>query len=93
MNFLKLFYSLLNNKGKKLFFANTFGSFLLMLVEIFSVSLIFPAIGIILNKNLNINFDFLNFQSFINNYEKEQLLIYYISFFSKGMFFIINSLV
>ena len=52
-NNYRIFFSLLNNKLKKNFFINIFGSFVVMVFEIFSIALRFPAIGFLLNEDIS----------------------------------------
>ena len=52
-NSYRIFFNLLNKKLKKNFFINIFGSFVVMIFEIFSIALIFPAIGFLLNEDIS----------------------------------------
>ena len=49
----KIFFNLLTNKLKKNFLINVLGSFVVMVFEIFSIALIFPAIGFLLNEDIS----------------------------------------
>ena len=52
-NNIKFFYNLIDKKLKKNFIINIFGSFIVMLLEIFSIALVFPAIGFLLNEDIS----------------------------------------
>ena len=52
-NNINIFFNLIDKKLKKNFLINIFGSFIVMLLEIFSIALVFPAIGFLLNEDIS----------------------------------------
>ena len=52
-NNFKIFFYLINKKLKRDFFINILGSFTVMLFEIFSLALIFPAIGFLIEEDIS----------------------------------------
>ena len=83
----RIFFNLINKKLRKDFFINIFGSFSVMLFEIFSLALIFPAIGFLIEEdisesNLFMKTDFakLIYVSF-KDLDLKILIIYFLVFF------------
>ena len=52
-NNINIFFNLIDKKLRKNFLINIFGSFIVMLLEIFSIALVFPAIGFLLNEDIS----------------------------------------
>ena len=53
LNNIHIFFHLINKKLKNNLLINIFGAFIVMLFEIFSIALIFPAIGFLLNEDIS----------------------------------------
>ncbi|MAH97804.1 MAG: hypothetical protein CMA12_00435 [Euryarchaeota archaeon] len=85
-NFLS-FFQLIDKKLKRDFFINIIGAFVVMLFEIFSIAMIFPAIGFLLNEDISesnlfmktdiAKFIFVTFRDF----PIKHLIIYFLIFF------------
>ena len=86
-NSYRIFFNLLNKKLKKNFFINIFGSFVVMIFEIFSIALIFPAIGFLLNEDISESNPFMktDFAKFIfvsfRDLSLKNLIFYFLIFF------------
>ena len=86
-NNINIFFNLIDKKLKKNFLINIFGSFIVMLLEIFSIALVFPAIGFLLNEDISefnpfmktdiAKFIFVTFRDF----EIKSLIIFFLIFF------------
>jgi ABC-type multidrug transport system fused ATPase/permease subunit len=85
---IKLFYSILDEQGKKNLIFNIFLSTIVMFSEIFTATLIFPMIAMILNKDLNLNFIDISF--LLSFFPENHVLLYFLGFFLS--FFLIKSL-
>lgn len=53
LNHFNIFFNLIDKRLKKDFFINIFGSFTVMIFEIFSLALIFPAIGFLIDEDIS----------------------------------------
>ena len=93
LNNIHIFFDLINKKLKNNLLINIFGAFIVMLFEIFSIALIFPAIGFLLNEdisegNLFMKTDiakmvYITFRDF----ETKNLIIIFLIFFGFAYFF------
>ena len=86
-NNIKIFYNLINKKLRKNFIINIFGSFIVMTLEIFSIALVFPAIGFLLNEDISESNPFMKtdiaklvFVTF-RDFEIKSLIIFFLLFF------------
>ncbi len=83
----RIFFNLINKKLKKDFYINIFGSFSVMLFEIFSLALIFPAIGFLIEEDISESNPFMktDFARFIyisfRDLDLKVLIIYFLIFF------------
>ena len=83
----KIFFDLINKKLKKDFFINVLGSFSVMFFEIFSLALIFPAIGFLIGEDISESNPFMktDFAKFIfvtfRDLDLKILIIYFLIFF------------
>ena len=83
----KIFFDLINKKLKKDFFINVLGSFSVMFFEIFSLALIFPAIGFLIGEDISESNPFMktDFAKFIfitfRDLDLKILIIYFLLFF------------
>ncbi len=86
-NNIKIFYNLINKRLKQNFIFNIFGSFVVMTLEIFSIALVFPAIGFLLNEDISESNPFMktDIAKFIfvtfRDYEIKSLIIFFLIFF------------
>ena len=93
LNNIRIFINLLNTKLKKDFLINIFGSFIVMILEIFSIALVFPAIGFLLNEDISESNPFMKtdiakliYVTF-RDYEIKSLIIFFLIFFGTAYFF------
>ncbi len=83
----RIFFNLINKKLKTDFCINIFGSFTVMLFEIFSLALILPAIGFLIEEDISESNPFMktDFARFIfvtfRNLDLKILIIYFLIFF------------
>ena len=87
LNNFKIFFNLIDKKLKKDFFINFFGSFTVMFFEIFSLALIFPAIGFLLDEDISESNPFMKtdiakliFVTF-RDLDLKMLIVYFLIFF------------
>ncbi len=84
---LHIFFDLIDKKLKKNFIVNIFGSFLVMILEIFSIALVFPAIGFLLNEDISESNPFMKteFAKFVfvafRDFPIKDLIIFFLIFF------------
>ena len=83
----KVFFNLINKKLKKDFCINIFGSFIVMFFEIFSLALILPAIGFLLDEDISESNPFMKtdiakliFITF-RDLDLKTLIVYFLIFF------------
>ena len=87
LNNLNIFFNLIDKKLKKDFYINIFGSFTVMFFEIFSLALIFPAIGFLLEEDISESNPFMktDIAKFIfvtfRDLDLKTLIIYFLIFF------------
>ena len=92
LNNTRIFINLLNTRLKKNFLINIFGSFIVMILEIFSIALVFPAIGFLLNEDISESNPFMktDIAKFIfvtfRDYEIKSLIIFFLIFFGIAYF-------
>ena len=53
LNNIKSFLNLIDKKLRRTFAVNIIGAFIVMFLEIFSIALVFPAIGFLLNEDIS----------------------------------------
>jgi len=87
LNNFKIFFNLIDKKLKKDFYINFFGSFTVMFFEIFSLALIFPAIGFLLDEDISESNPFMKtditkliFVTF-RDLDLKTLIVYFLIFF------------
>ena len=94
---IKIFFGLINKKLRKNFIINIFGSFVVMILEIFSIALVFPAIGFLLNEDISESNPFMktDFARFIfvtfKDFEVKTLIMLFLIFF--GILYLFKVLV
>ena len=92
-NNINIFFNLIDKKLRKNFLINIFGSFIVMLLEIFSIALVFPAIGFLLNEDISESNPFMktDIAKFIfvtfRDFEIKSLIIFFLIFFGISYLF------
>jgi ABC-type multidrug transport system fused ATPase/permease subunit len=87
LNNFNIFFYLIDKKLKKDFFINIFGSFLVMVFEIFSIALIFPAIGFLLDEDISESNPFMKTDIAklifitLRDFDLKILVVYFLFFF------------
>ena len=87
LNNFNIFFNLIDKKLKKDFFINIFGSFTVMIFEIFSLALIFPAISFLINEDISESNPFMktDIAKFIfvtfRDLNLKTLIVYFLVFF------------
>ena len=94
---IKIFLNLIDKKLKKNFIINIFGSFIVMTLEIFSIALVFPAIGFLLNEDISESNPFMKTEiaKFIfvtfRDFDIKSLIIFFLIFF--GLSYLLKVLI
>ena len=87
LNNFNIFFNLIDKRLKKDFFINIFGSFTVMIFEIFSLALIFPAISFLINEDISESNPFMktDIAKFIfvtfRDLNLKTLIVYFLVFF------------
>lgn len=88
LNNIKSFLNLIDKKLRRTFAVNIIGAFIVMILEIFSIALIFPAIGFLLNEDISESNPFMKtdiaklvFVTF-RDFDVKNLIIFFLVFFA-----------
>ena len=93
LNNIEIFLNLINKKLRKTFAINIICAFIVMFLEIFSIALVFPAIGFLLNEDISESNPFMKteiaklvFVTF-RDFDVKDLIILFLVFFGIAYFF------